>query len=95
MLQSILNINGEAKHFKPRKANHKLKGKKSKKALNLILLAPFLGLLWPQLYAKTEPTLFGFPFFYWYQFAWVIASALVTGIVYFATQRRERHGKLD
>jgi hypothetical protein len=26
--------------------------------------------------------LFGFPFFYWYQFAVVIATALLTGLVY-------------
>ncbi|MBA2477873.1 MAG: DUF3311 domain-containing protein [Sporichthyaceae bacterium] len=30
-------------------------------------------------YARAEPRLFGFPFFYWYQLAWVfICAALVT-----------------
>jgi len=32
--------------------------------------------------------LFGFPFFYWYQFAWVPLSAVLTGIVYLVTRRR-------
>jgi hypothetical protein len=54
----------------------------------LLLVLPYLGLLWPALYARAEPQLFGFPFFYWYQFAWVILSAALTGIVYLATGRR-------
>jgi hypothetical protein len=62
--------------------------KASNKAWNWLLIVPFLGLLWPPLYAKTDPVLFGFPFFYWYQFLWVIVSALLTGIVYLATRRR-------
>jgi len=60
----------------------------SNKAWHWILFLPFLGLLWPPLYAKTDPVMFGFPFFYWYQFAWVIVSAFLTGIVYLATRRR-------
>ena len=62
--------------------------KASSKAWNWLLIVPFLGLLWPPLYAKTDPVLFGFPFFYWYQFLWVIVSAFLTGIVYLATRRR-------
>ena len=49
---------------------------------NLLLILPFLGLLAPALYARTDPSLFGFPFFYWYQFAWVIIAAILTAIVY-------------
>ena len=41
------------------------------------------------IYAKADPKLFGFPFFYWYQFAWVFVAALLTGIVYRATRRRD------
>jgi len=62
--------------------------KPPRKAWYWLFLAPFIGLLWPPLYAKTDPVLFGFPFFYWYQFAWVIVSAVLTGIVYLATRRR-------
>jgi hypothetical protein len=54
-----------------------------------LLVLPFIGLLYPPLYAKHDPTLFGFPFFYWYQFAWVIAAAVLTVVVYFATRRSD------
>ena len=48
-----------------------------------LLLAPsFIGLLWVPFYADDSPELFGFPFFYWYQFAWVPITALLTWIVY-------------
>ncbi|MBO1325264.1 DUF3311 domain-containing protein [Acetobacter sp. TBRC 12305] len=48
------------------------------KYLNLLLLLPFLGLLWMPLYDRHDPVLLGFPFFYWYQFAWVpVTSALI------------------
>ncbi len=39
---------------------------------------PFVALLWPPLYNSVEPALWGIPFFYWYQFLWVIlTSALI------------------
>lgn len=53
-----------------------------------LLALPLLGLLYPPLYATREPELAGIPFFYWYQFAWVIVSALLTLVVYLATRRR-------
>lgn len=49
---------------------------------NWLLVLPALGLLFPALYARETPTLFGFPFFYWYQFAWVLLTAAITGLVY-------------
>jgi uncharacterized membrane protein YhdT len=52
----------------------------------LLLVLPFIGLLWVPLYAKKTPEVFGFPFFYWYQFAWVIVAAVLTVIVYYATK---------
>jgi hypothetical protein len=48
----------------------------------LLLAIPFAGLLYPPLYAKHDPELFGFPFFYWYQLVWVPVTALLTFIVY-------------
>jgi hypothetical protein len=48
----------------------------------LLLLLPFVGLLWVPFYNFAEPSLFGFPFFYWYQLLWVIISAAIAGIVY-------------
>jgi hypothetical protein len=52
-----------------------------------LLALPFLGLLYPPLYARHDPELFGFPFFYWYQFAWVPVAALLTWTVYRALRR--------
>lgn len=46
-----------------------------------LLVIPFIALLWP-VYLRAEPALGGFPFFYWYQFAWLIVTAILTWIVY-------------
>jgi hypothetical protein len=48
----------------------------------LLLLIPYIGLLWVPFYNHVEPKLFGFPFFYWYQLMWVPISALLTWLVY-------------
>jgi hypothetical protein len=56
----------------------------------LLLLLPFAGLLYPPLYTTDTPELFGFPFFYWYQFAWVPVASILTWIVYRKTSRPER-----
>ena len=48
----------------------------------LLLALPYLGLCFPQLYARSTPALWGFPFFYWYQFAWVVLASLLMGVVY-------------
>ena len=50
--------------------------------ISLLLLLPYLGLLWVSSYNKAEPALWGFPFFYWYQLLWVIISAALAGLIY-------------
>jgi hypothetical protein len=55
---------------------------------NWLLLMPLLLLVYPGLYARSAPELFGFPFFYWYQFVVVIATAVLTGAVYLLTRNR-------
>ena len=68
-------------------------GKKRKNGLHardILLLIPVLGLLGPGLYARRDPMLFGFPFFYWYQFAWVPLGALLTMTVFFLRRRDPR-----
>jgi len=47
-----------------------------------LLLLPYLFLCFPQIYARATPALLGFPFFYWYQFAWVVLASLIMGLVY-------------
>ena len=48
----------------------------------VIFLALFAVTLWVPLYNRVEPRLFGVPFFYWFQFVWIIVSAIVTGVAY-------------
>ena len=50
--------------------------------LRVLLLLPFIALLWVPFYNDELPALFGFPFFYWYQFMWVPLTALIIWIVY-------------
>ncbi len=50
--------------------------------LLLLLLIPFIVLLWPPFYNYREPSFIGMPFFYWFQLLWVIITAILTAIVY-------------
>ena len=43
---------------------------------------PYGGVLWVALYNRMEPALFGIPFFYWFQFLWIIVTAMVTAAAY-------------
>jgi hypothetical protein len=61
--------------------------RKPRRTWLLLLLLPYAGLCFPSLYARVTPALLGFPFFYWYQFAWVIATSCLLGIVYLKLRR--------
>ncbi len=52
-------------------------------------MIPFVGVLWVPFYDSVEPRLGGVPYFYWYQFLWILLSAALTGVVYFVTERRD------
>jgi Protein of unknown function (DUF3311) len=52
----------------------------------LLLLVQFVAVLCPPFYNAAEPYWAGVPFFYWYQLLWVIIGAVLTAIVYFATE---------
>jgi hypothetical protein len=59
-------------------------------ALIIVILLPAVVLpLWVPLYDKTDPTLFGFPFFFWFQFALILVSAALTAIAYGLSQRSD------
>ncbi|CAN5527594.1 DUF3311 domain-containing protein [soil metagenome] len=61
--------------------------------MRLLLLLPFIGLLWIPFYNRELPALFGFPFFYWYQLVWVPLTAFLIWLVYRHGQReRDRTG---
>jgi uncharacterized membrane protein len=59
--------------------------------LVLALLTPavVVPLLVP-LYDQFDPTLFGFPFFFWFQFALIIGAALLTLTAYVISTRADR-----
>jgi len=41
-------------------------------------------------YNRLEPTLFGFPFFYWFQLGWIFVSMIVTAYAYYATEQSDK-----
>ncbi len=53
---------------------------------NLLLVLPLLMLITPW-FNKDRPRVLGMPFFYWYQFLFVIVGVATTWIVYLATRR--------
>lgn len=58
--------------------------RKSRSWLLLLLLVPFIFLLWPPFYNFRDPEFIGIPFFYWFQLLWIILTAIITAVVYFA-----------
>jgi hypothetical protein len=54
----------------------------------LLLLLPFIAMLWVPSYNRIEPQLAGIPFFYWYQMAWIIGGAFCILPVYLYEKRR-------
>jgi Protein of unknown function (DUF3311) len=56
----------------------------------LLLVPPVVLPLWVPLYDKTDPTLWGFPFFYWFQFAMILMSAALTVVAFALSTRADR-----
>lgn len=52
---------------------------------NLLLLVPLFMLVTP-VFNRLEPRLFGFPFFYWYQFLFVPIGVVCVGVVFVMTR---------
>jgi hypothetical protein len=69
-------------HMSPAPDTNARTARSGKSKWVLLLILPYIGLCFPQLYARATPSLWGFPFFYWYQFVWVIAASALLGIVY-------------
>lgn len=55
----------------------------------LVLLLPFIAYLYPTWYNRAEPSVFGFPFFYWYQLLWVALTSVCIAVV-IAWERERR-----
>lgn len=52
-----------------------------------VIFVPFIAVLWVPFFNTAEPALAGIPFFYWYQLMWICISAVLTIVVYFATEK--------
>ena len=52
----------------------------------LLFLVQLVFALWVPLYNFAGPTLGGMPFFYWFQLLLVLIGAVLTAVVYFATE---------
>ena len=48
----------------------------------LLLLLPFVAMLWVSSYDRVDPMIAGVPFFYWYQLLWILVSAVIIAVVY-------------
>jgi len=65
--------------------------KKSKRKgfrpLYLLLLLPYIAMMWVPSYNRIEPEIAGVPFFYWYQLVWIVLGALLMLPLYFSEER--------
>jgi hypothetical protein len=59
-----------------------------RRGLNWLIAIPSVMALLVPLFNRTEPRLFGLPFFYWYQLACVLLMIVVVWLVYVFTKRR-------
>ncbi|WUH23905.1 DUF3311 domain-containing protein [Streptomyces sp. NBC_00448] len=59
----------------------------------MCLIIPLVSTLWVSSYSRLTPTFIGIPFFYWYQLAWVPASAVLTYSAYVLVRRDARSRK--
>ena len=48
----------------------------------LLLIAPFIAMLWVSSYNSVDPMVAGIPFFYWYQLLWILIAAVLIAVVY-------------
>jgi hypothetical protein len=62
-------------------------GREARSGWYVLLLLQFVLALCVPFYNSVEPSLAGVPFFYWYQLVMVLVCAILTAIVYFATER--------
>ncbi len=61
----------------------------------LLLIVPVIALLLVPTYTKARPTLWGFPFFYWYQLLWMFIEAAMVYAAYLLINhaRRDRDAR--
>lgn len=57
--------------------------RKNRSWLLILLILPFIVLLYPPFYNYRQPEFIGMPFFYWFQLLWILITAIITAVVYF------------
>ena len=57
------------------------------RAIHLLLIVPYVAMLWVPFYNRVEPMLAGIPFFYWYQMLWILLGVALLLPVYFSDER--------
>jgi predicted ferric reductase len=63
------------------------KRRKRWRLAHLLLLVPYIAVLWVPSFNRAEPSLAGIPFFYWYQMLWIALGAVLLLPVYLAEER--------
>jgi Protein of unknown function (DUF3311) len=53
----------------------------------LLLLVPYVAMLWVPFYNRAMPEIAGIPFFYWYQMLWIVLGALILLPAYYSATR--------
>jgi hypothetical protein len=56
----------------------------------VLLAVPIVALAIVPVYSRDNPRLWGFPFFYWYQFLWVFLASAFTWSAYLVIRRARR-----
>ena len=64
-------------------------------AAGILLLIPIVALMAVPTYTKTDPELFGFPFFFWYQFLWVFLCSGFTYAAYVVVRKARPHRPMN
>jgi hypothetical protein len=60
------------------------------RTIRLLLIVPYVAVLWVPFYNRIEPEFAGIPFFYWYQLLWIVLGAAVLLPVYVSEERGRR-----
>lgn len=61
-------------------------------AVTVLLVVAIAGTLWVPIYARTAPKLGNFPFFYWFQFMWLLVVAVLAWLCYLLLRTRPGPG---
>ena len=57
---------------------------------HLLLIVPYVAILWVPSFNRAEPSIAGIPFFYWYQMLWIVLGAVLLLPVYLIEERNAK-----